>query len=528
MSVNFWRDKWLSDKTLANITCRVANSALDKVVVRDFLNPNGHWDYDKLSYCLPNEVVLQVVQIMPPTVTIAQDMPYWGKSASGQFTIASAYDYLRQLSSPTKARPSGIWQGAWKWQGSQRVRTFLFQCLHGRLLTNRKRLHRQLTADSLCPQCRMEDETVTHVLRDCMVATSLWKQQLILGNPWSIVFRLACWYLWKWRNGVVFDVAFNPTRKRISMIKSMATATIAPSADFDGVQVERRKKEEVLIEWRAPQVGWVCLNTDGAYKRSIEEASAGGVKRNAEGDWQAGFVAKLGKCSAYRAELWGILHGLRLAWDSGFKKVQVQVDNKMVVQAISTDKLIPGANTDLISAIKNVLQKEWEVSFMHTYREGNMVADYLASYAFVLEESYVVLEQAPTGARKLLIYDMLGTMTNASQLRPAAASPPCDMQTGEFSALITRKKGKYGKQFNSPSPSGTPLCICPLDAKFPSLDRWELIEAADIPHIPWLSGVDKVNIISHQWSPVGKEDGTTSMELFEAELDGGWDKGGQA
>ncbi|WRX14343.1 Ribonuclease H domain - like 10 [Theobroma cacao] len=192
------------------------------------------------------------------------------------------------------------------------------------------------------------------------------------------------------------------------MIKSMATATIATSADFDGVQVERRKKEKVLIGWRAPQVGWVCLNTDGAYRRSIEEAFAGGVIRNAEGDWQAGFVAKLGKCSAYRAELWGVLHGLRLAWDSEFKKVQVQVDNKMVVQAVSTDKLIPGTNTDLIRAIKNVLQKEWEVSFMHTYREGNMVADYLASYAFVLEESYVVLEQAPTGARKLLMYDMLG------------------------------------------------------------------------------------------------------------------------
>ncbi|EOX93062.1 Uncharacterized protein TCM_001910 [Theobroma cacao] len=188
-------------------------------------------------------VVLQVVQTMPPIITIAQDIPYWGESASSQFMVASAYDYLRKLSSPTKAKPSGIWQGAWKWQGSQRVRTFLFQCLHGRLLTNRERLCRQFTTDSLCPQCRMEDETVTHV--------------------------------------------------------------------------ERRKKEKVLIGWRAPQVGWVCLNTDGAYNRSIEEAFARGVIRNAEGDWQARLVAKL-------------------------------------------------------------------------------------------EESYVVLEQAPTGARKLLMYDMLG------------------------------------------------------------------------------------------------------------------------
>ncbi|EOY25865.1 Uncharacterized protein TCM_027232 [Theobroma cacao] len=72
------------------------------------------------------------------------------------------------------------------------------------------------------------------------------------------------------------------------------------------------------------------------------------------------------------------------------------------------DKLLPGANTDLIRVIKDVLQKEWEVHFMHIYGEGNMVADYLANYGFVLEESYVVLEQVPTGARKLLMYDMLG------------------------------------------------------------------------------------------------------------------------
>ncbi|EOY21817.1 Ribonuclease H-like protein [Theobroma cacao] len=210
MSVNFWKDKWLGDKMLANITYRVANLALDKVL-----------------------------QIMPPTLAISQDVPYWGVSVSSKFTIASAYDYLRQLSSPTDVNSSGMWQ------------------------------------------------------------------------------------------------------------------------------------EEVLIGWRAPQVGWVCINMDGAYKKSIDEAFAGGVIRNSEGDWRTGFVAKLGKCLAYRAELWGVLHDLRLAWDSRFKKVMVQVDNKMVVQAILMDKLLPCANTDLIRAIKDILQKEWEVHFVHIYREDN-------------------------------------------------------------------------------------------------------------------------------------------------------------
>ncbi|EOY13577.1 Uncharacterized protein TCM_032178 [Theobroma cacao] len=202
-------------------------------------------DEDYLRLIRPVESK-EVLQAMPPTLAISQDEPYWELSAASQFTIASAYDYLRQLSSPTDVKPSGIWQGP------QRVKTFLFQCLHGRLLTNRERLRRRLTTDSLCPQYKMEDETITHVLRDCMMATSLW-----------------------WRNNAVFDATTIPTRNRLSLVRSMATATTIALVEFDGIQ--------------------------------------------------------LGKCSAYRAELWGVLYGLRLAWDLGFKKVMVQVDNKMVV-----------------------------------------------------------------------------------------------------------------------------------------------------------------------------------------------------
>ncbi|EOY04660.1 Uncharacterized protein TCM_019860 [Theobroma cacao] len=116
-------------------------------------------------------------------------------------------------------------------------------------------------------------------------------------------------------------------------------------------------------------------------------------------------------------ELWGVLDGLRLAWDSGFKKVMVQVDNKMVAQAISMDKLLSCSNTDLIHAIKDILQKEWEVHLLYIYckgfwtywasPEGNMIADYMANYGFDLVKTYGFFEHPPIGAKKLLMNDML-------------------------------------------------------------------------------------------------------------------------
>ncbi|EOY18805.1 Ribonuclease H-like protein [Theobroma cacao] len=228
-----------------------------------------------------------------------------------------------------------------------------------------------------------------HVLRDCMMVTSLWvriipqhehnkfftlslrewlicnlqKHQPLLGeNPWSVVFGLACWHLWKWRNSVVFNAISITTRNCLSLVRSMATATTTALADFDGVQVERGTKEKILIRWRAPQAGWLSLNTDGAYKKSTDEAAVGGVIRNSVDGSSSGF----------------------------------------------DDKLIPCANMDLIRAIKGILQNKWEVHLVHIYREGNMVADYMAKYGFDSANSYVSFEYPPPGLRKILMYNMLG------------------------------------------------------------------------------------------------------------------------
>ncbi|EOY22226.1 Ribonuclease H protein [Theobroma cacao] len=74
-----------------------------------------------------------------------------------------------------------------------------------------------------------------------------------------------------------------------------------------------------------------------------------------------GFAAKLGKCSSYRAELWGVLHSLRIAREKGFRRIWLQVDNKIVVQAITSSESHPCANSDLLNAIHGLLQLDWEI-----------------------------------------------------------------------------------------------------------------------------------------------------------------------
>jgi ribonuclease HI len=82
--------------------------------------------------------------------------------------------------------------------------------------------------------------------------------------------------------------------------------------------------------------GWVKLNTDGAYKDG-SAAGCGGVIRDSHGGWIGGFAKYLGICSAYVAELWGVLEGLRYARNHGFTRIELNVDSSVVDQICYDD-----------------------------------------------------------------------------------------------------------------------------------------------------------------------------------------------
>ncbi|CAN1856235.1 Putative ribonuclease H protein At1g65750, partial [Linum perenne] len=71
----------------------------------------------------------------------------------------------------------------------------------------------------------------------------------------------------------------------------------------------------------------------------------------------AAFSVNLGRCSITRAELRGLIAGLDLSWDRGWRKVAVQCDSRVAIALLS---------------------KNWEVTLNHIFREGNKAADFLA------------------------------------------------------------------------------------------------------------------------------------------------------
>lgn len=71
---------------------------------------------------------------------------------------------------------------------------------------------------------------------------------------------------------------------------------------------------EKFFGWSPPIWPSFKLNSDGVRKLN-GKSSAGGLIRDANGRWVAGFGMNIRDCSITIAELWGLYHGLTLAWN---------------------------------------------------------------------------------------------------------------------------------------------------------------------------------------------------------------------
>ena len=73
-----------------------------------------------------------------------------------------------------------------------------------------------------------------------------------------------------------------------------------------------KAKEWRMIGWDCPPYDWCKINSNGAFKTREGIAAGGGLLRDSNGKWIAGFVANLGHCS----ERWlrfGV-HGILSNW----------------------------------------------------------------------------------------------------------------------------------------------------------------------------------------------------------------------
>ncbi|KAF7803041.1 hypothetical protein G2W53_042152 [Senna tora] len=289
---------------------------------------------------------------------------------------------------------------------TQRIRVFLWSLAHEGIMTENQRWKRKMTDNDVCKRCLLHSETSLHALRDCCHVAPLWRS-LIPQNKWRKFFSLnlcswieaslsssmgcsdnfswntkfgyTCWLIWKQRNNWVFN---GKKEEAISLLPILKIQL----EDFNNAtkvmkEISNDSNRENTQGWVAPEVDWIKVNTDGSYYSEQNSMACGGVARDKDNNWIFGFSKRLGRGNALHAEIWGILQGLKIAWEKGYKKVIIESDSSLAIQLALGTNDQPHYIGQIIKDIHTLVNKDWTVKFSIVKRDFNTVADKLASWA---------------------------------------------------------------------------------------------------------------------------------------------------
>lgn len=217
---------------------------------------------------------------------------------------------------------------------------------------------------------------------------------------------MAVWWGWKWRCNDVFGER-GQCRDRVKFVKDKAKEVLRVHVQSRGGApvVDQRVS---LIRWMRPAVGWIKLTTDGASRGNPGLATAGGVLRDGEGQWLGGFALNIGICTTPLAELWGVYYGLLIAWERGFRQVELELDSSLVVGWLQSGISDTHPLAFLVRLCHGFFLRDWLVRVTHVFREANRLADSLANYAFSLQLGFHPLDSCPDVVHSILLADTNG------------------------------------------------------------------------------------------------------------------------
>ncbi|MFQ6622279.1 hypothetical protein Gotur_002322 [Gossypium turneri] len=121
----------------------------------------------------------------------------------------------------------------------------------------------------------------------------------------------------------------------------------------------------------------VKVNVDGSVSTVISKPTIGGTVRDSNGKWLTGFAMVTGMAEVFQVEARAVVEGLKLAWMKGYKQVQINYDNALLIDTIHNG-FASISNIREVRLIHEWCHKDWKIKFRHVLRESNKVADCLA------------------------------------------------------------------------------------------------------------------------------------------------------
>ncbi|XLT60596.1 hypothetical protein S245_053503 [Arachis hypogaea] len=166
----------------------------------------------------------------------------------------------------------------------------------------------------------------------------------------------------------------------------------------------------MLVRWVPPSEGAIKLNVDGSSRGNPGRAGCGGLLRDQDGNCVAGFLSYIGFAGSVEAELMAIRHGLWLAWQSGYRKVECESDCMVALKIIHDNAEGFPEFEHIVEEIHRFMLLEWDVIVYHIMREGNSCADFLAKMGSSSNSTFSLMMNPPPELTALLLADSKGVL----------------------------------------------------------------------------------------------------------------------
>ncbi|KAL2471459.1 Uncharacterized protein Adt_39595 [Abeliophyllum distichum] len=374
----FWHDCWMGDTTLADQFPQLPHSSIQ---VHDFFDDTG-WNIDRLNQIVPLTMAEQIGSI--PITPHVDDQIVWTDTSDGRFVTKSAWQLVR-----TGSTIQAVYRMIWSSIIPTTVSFFCWRLWQG-LIPVDVVIQRRIGSHMASKAAR----GIPVSLPDLEILGNDAKHREIAMEPRRIIWR------------VYHTISLLHTGRLFRHIHWRGDMDIAPL--FDVIITTPSPPPPTLVFWRTPPVGSYKINTDGCVKDGV--ASGGGIIRDSSGQCIRAFFSFYGDCTILEAELRAILDGIILAQRLGLSVLWVESDSTLAIHCI-TKGGGPWNIQATLRHIRHLLALDRD-TITHIFREGNQVADLLASEGWDRRYYYEYSSQdLPRRLRSLVQIDRFGLPT---------------------------------------------------------------------------------------------------------------------
>jgi len=141
------------------------------------------------------EALLKMLEQRKILVIEGHDQLRWGNNNEGTFNLKEEKRILLELDSNV---PGRVWQNLWRHQGWMKIKLFMRLVHHKKILAWDNIQKRGILGPSRCQRCEAQEETMEHLLNNCIFTFRLWDTfttifQQIDRDKGSIVNTLNNW-----------------------------------------------------------------------------------------------------------------------------------------------------------------------------------------------------------------------------------------------------------------------------------------------------------------------------------------------